>query len=181
MSSAITRRQRLEVIIKKRMMGFEYLKDFFQGDTFWMNCIYFSKLDIKKFISTAAYKTKCLSLFYLAISLSKINDGLKAGDTKHLYAISQLFEEWEYHFSPAHIQAMKYLLAKNSSTLYPSTDFSIAEPDRVGIYKSQSEIVYEYLLTPHLPFELSFIEVFANLCDELTEFYEYMHSSEYSL
>ena len=56
MSSAVTRRQRLEVIIKKRMMGFEYLKDFFHGDTFWMNCIYFSKLDIKKIVSTSNYK-----------------------------------------------------------------------------------------------------------------------------
>ena len=181
MSTATVRRQRLEIVIKKRLAAFEYLKDFFHGDTFWMNCIYFSKLDIKKIVSTSNYKNKCLCLFYLAISLSKINDGLKLGDTKFIYAIPQLFEEWEYHFSSPHIQAMKYLMARNSPTLFPSTDFSTGEPDKVGIYKSQSEIVYEYLLTPHLPFELSFIEIFANLCDELAEFYEYLHSSEYSM
>lgn len=175
------RRQRLESLIAKRHTAFEYLKTFFNGDSFWMGAVYFSKLDIKKFISSAEYKDKCLSLFILGISLSKINDNLTAGSATSIYCFLQLFEEWEYHFGSPPLQAMKYLMAKNTSTLTPHSSFSNTDPDKIGIYKLHSEVVYEFLLTPHLPFDLSFLEVFSCLCDELTCFYEHFNAPEYSM
>jgi hypothetical protein len=181
MSSTTVRRQRIDSIILKRMAAVEYFRNFFNGDSFWMNCVYFSKIDVRKFITSHHYKIKCTSYFLLGISLSKLNDGLKQHDSKYLYAVIQLFEEWEYYHSSSHIQAMKYLMAKTSITVFPTSDFSHTDPDKFGIYKSQNEVVYEFLLTPHLPFELSFIEVFMNLCDELAELYEYLKAPEYAL
>lgn len=181
MSNPSVRRLKLDVILSKRLPAFAYLKHFFQGDSFWMQTVYFSKLDIKKFSSSMDYKAKCLSLFTLGISLSKINDSLKSGQSQSVFALLQLFEEWEYHFTSPPTQALKYLMARNSSTLTPQSAQGGADSDKISIYKYNSEVVYEHLLVPHMPFDLSFLEVFATLCDELTALYETFHIAEYSL
>ena len=82
-----------------------------------------------------------------------------------------MFEEWEYHFASPSVQAMKYMMARTSPSLFPSSAFSDAEPEKITVYKYHSEVIYEYLLTPQLPFDLSFAEVFASLCDEVSSLY----------
>jgi hypothetical protein len=41
-----------------------------------------------------------------------------------------------------------------------------------GIYKFNNDIVYEHLLTPHIPFELNYIEVLHSLCQMLYSLYD---------
>lgn len=58
----------------------------------------------------------------------------------------------------------------NNGTNYHSNHSNIDLQDhqiKSGIFKFNNDIVYEYLITPHIPFELNYIEVLHSLCQML--------------
>jgi hypothetical protein len=79
------------------------------------------------------------------------------------------------------MQNVKFIMAKNSNCIYPQsspTDDMI----RPNVYKFNNSIVFEYLLTPHIPFELDYVEVLSSLCDSLAKLYEkFLHDDCYRL
>lgn len=95
-------------------------------------------------------------------------------------AFSQLMEEWEYHFAGTAMQSVKYVMAKNSSFVYPSTVplEGMNDLTRPTVYKFHNSIAYEYLDTTHVGLELDYVEVLAALCETLYQVYDKLHHEE---
>ena len=76
----------------------------------------------------------------------------------------------------------------SSSAAHPTSTTNATTPatpkSRHGgptIHKFDSTIVYEHLVTSHVPFELDHVEVFVSLCEELTAPYDrFPHEECYS-
>lgn len=168
----LQRRQRLEILIEKRKNNFNYLINIHCGDSYWLNSVLIDKKQLNYFISEKIPLNRSISFYYFGLSLYKIlelNDGY---DT--VKGLLQLLEEWEYYFSSNTMQSMKYVMSRTSNYYYPL--FMPNENDfdqlRCGIYKFNNDIVYEYLQTPDIPFELNYTEVFINLCEMLSLVYD---------
>ena len=123
-------------------------------------------------------KQRIESFFSLGISISKIVE-LKAG-LPVVRAFSQLMEEWEYVHSGSTMQSVKFVMAKNSTCVYPqmSPIEGFSDLARPSVYKFHNAVVYEHLQLPHIPFELDYLEVFSGLCVELSKLYEKLIQEE---
>lgn len=190
----LQRKQRLAALTDKRRMNFNYFKRFYDGDHHWMNCVLVSKSDLHCHVQP---QLKCISFFYLGLSVSQLLD--TTADVKPLpivriiRSLTQLMEEYDYHFSSTAMQSVKYVLAKHSTCMYPQlqpnstvnapgamsdpSENSANEPTpiqlpRPVIHKFQSDVVYEHLLTPHIGFSLDFGEVLQALSDSLCRLYD---------
>ena len=78
-------------------------------------------------------------------------------------------EEWEYYFAGAAFQSVKFMLAKNSTCVYPqysttnnsnNDNDNNNDPTRSNVYKFNGNVVYEYLVYPSIPFELDYVSLF---------------------
>ena len=78
-------------------------------------------------------------------------------------------EEWEYYFAGAAFQSVKFMLAKNSTCVYPqysttnnsnNDNDNNNDPTRSNVYKFNGNVVYEYLVFPSIPFELDYVSIF---------------------
>lgn len=212
-----------------------------------MNSIRLSKADIFRFIAQMVPSERTTQYLCLSMSIANMLTETYPSNAHVVRAFLQLLEEYEYYFAGATVQSMKYLLAKNSPTLYPvaasaaafvsttggtttvppphsgsipigdrpsTTPTTLAGTDddppptdapdtnhnsttatptvsptpasksRHGgpsIHKFDSTIVYEHLVTSHVPFELDHVEVFVSLCEVLTALYDrFPHEECYS-
>ena len=110
--------------------------------------------------------------FYLGLSVGKLLN-LPSG-AFCVQALTQLLEEWEYHFASATFQSMKFVMANSSDGPYPkSSPVPPGGPNETGqsagIYKWNGHTVYEHLLVPHIPFNLDYCEAVFSLCDVLAQ------------
>jgi hypothetical protein len=111
--------------------------------------------------------------FYLAMSASTILSSSTGVDI--LNGFLQLFEEWEYYIAGPAMQSMKFVLAKNSSCMYPALNTSNEESEQIRppfINKFNNTVVYEHLIVTQVPFKLDYVEVFIGLCDSLALLYD---------
>jgi len=201
----LQRKQRIEHMVTKRKNNLTYLKKFHEGDHYWMNTISMSKEELQTFAKKQIPDTRVLGYFYLGISLSKIFDELNSGSysnkaeaiAKFIRSITQLIEEFEFHFSSSAMQSVKYVMAKNSPCMYPniaphsggsgagsggdsssgSTAININDPTNIpkpNVFKYQSDVVFEFLLTPHIPFadSMDYLVVLSALCNVLLDVYK---------
>jgi hypothetical protein len=147
-----------------------------------MNVALFTKDDLVRYSKNVVPKHRTRSYFIFGLSLARLlylPPGLPA-----VHAFSQLMEEWEYFIAGSAMQGVKYVLAKNSSCIYPSTPVSVVEGineqqlSRPSIYKFQNTVVYEYLDTTNIGLELDYLEVIPALCDTLHEIYGRIFTEE---
>lgn len=174
----LQRKYKLEQMMKKRHANLRYLKRVHEGHSYWMNTVLFSESDVDKYISTAISKQRIESYFSLGLSISKI---LKLGTGLDVVrGFSQLLEEWEYMNSGTAMQSVKYVMAKNSSCIYPQMNpiDGLSDLLRPSVYKFNNAVVFEYLEDPHVAFDLDYVEVLYGLCDELIMLYESIVSEE---
>lgn len=183
----LQRKQRLQSMVYKRKENLKYLMRTHEGGVFWLNCILLTKDDISQYIYQTVPKHRTLLFFYLAIGASTVLKLPKGSPT--VKAFLQLLEEWEYFFAGSTMQSMKFVLAKNSTCVYPSSSnqnnasFSGGTEDsdwtRVpSLSKFDNTIVFEYLHITPVPFELDYIEVLAGLCDSLIALYDKFQCKE---
>jgi hypothetical protein len=168
----LQRKQRLEALIRKRKANLIYLKKIHIGDTYWLNSCLISKDDIINYGNSEVSKQKLESYFILGLSIAKIltiPNGFAL-----IRAFSQLIEEWEYYYSGAAMQGMKYMMAKTSPCIYPNIvpTEGVQDVQRPGVYKFLNNIVYEYLQLMSIPFELDYRIVLINLCEMLWKLYD---------
>ena len=190
----LQRKQRIAAMISKRRSNLQYLKKFHEGEHYWMNIVLMTKFDLDEYVKKHIKTPRILGYFYLGVSFSKLYDntiGCSASDPLHkaeyvtlfIKGITQLIEEFEYHLLSSTMQSVKYVMAKSVPCVYPNisspdNDIESTEVENAVIkstlYKYQSDIVYEYLLVPHLPFEdhLNYLEIFISLCNILLRIYE---------
>eukprot|EP01032_Pedospumella_encystans_P014292 gene14292-16429_t len=168
----LQRKQRLQAMIIKRQRNLAYLKKVHQGGCYWLNTILLTHADLLAYSTKFVSKQRVESFFSLGISISKIvelNPGLPV-----VRAFSQLMEEWEYVHSGTTMQSVKFMMAKNSTCVYPqmSPIEGFSDLARPSVYKFNNAVVFEHLRLPHIPFELDYLEVFTGLCVELSKLYE---------
>ena len=180
----LQRKQRLESLIEKRKNNLSYLIIVHLGETYWLNSILLNRKEITLLLEDKVQGVRGLMFYYLGLSLSLLLN--KVNGYEVISSFLQLFEEWEYYFSSIPMQGMKYVLARNSSLYYPSllannnnnnnNNNEINDREyqirNIGLYKYNNEIIFEFLQTPEIPFELNYIEVFINLCQMLISLYE---------
>jgi hypothetical protein len=205
----LQRKQRIEQLVTKRIHNVNYLKKFHEGDHYWMNLISMSKEELQGFAKKQIPHSRVLGYFYLGMSLSKIFDELSCGPhtnkaeavAKFIRSITQLVEEFEFYFSSSAMQSVKYVMAKNSQCMYPHiapTPPSVSGGEsgnssggggmhlndpalipKPNVFKYQSDVVYEFLLTPHIPFadSMDYVEVLSSLCEILLNVYKAFQDS----
>ncbi len=168
----LQRKQRLETLIDKRINNFLYLKKIHEGGCYWLNCVLFEKNDLNNCIQLKCPDNRSLTYYYLGLSVSSLLDITDGPPV--IKALSQLMEEWEYAFSNAAIQGMKYVLARTSNGVYPQFTAVADDQDQIRstVYKFDNDVIYQYLNFPHVPFELDYIEVLFSLCDMLQLLYK---------
>tara|TARA_B110001452_G_scaffold121349_1_gene100691 strand:+ start:584 stop:1114 length:531 start_codon:yes stop_codon:yes gene_type:complete len=86
-------------------------------------------------------------------------------------AVLQLLEEFQYHFARSAVQNMKVLKARGrrtQSTSNPGGDASDLKPT---LQRQGGEVLYAYLLTPHLAHPLSASQVLLCLCELMPHAY----------
>lgn len=181
----LQRKQRIEAVSQKRRSNLAYLKKVHEGGCFWFNVVFLSKADILHYVEQTVPRQRVDAFYSLGTSIYRILDLHYEGrPLDAVRAFSQLMEEWEYHHAGTAMQSMKFMMAKQSPCIYPQThpiDSSaamITDMQRPSVYRFNSIVVYEYLLVPHIPFELDYIEVLTSLCDALTLLYEYFRKEE---
>ena len=169
------RKQRLQALVCKRKSDLAYLIRAHEGGTFWLNCILLSKDDIWRYRCTVP-KVRTLMYYQLATGASTIL-ALNSG-TLRVSAFLQLLEEWEYYYAGAAVQSVKFVLARNSLSMYPllgsQTDLGYNEDDEMkspSISKFEGVVFYEHLNIMHVPFELDYYEVLVGLCDVMDALY----------
>lgn len=172
------RRNRLQLLIEKRGNGYSYLKDLHRG-SLWLNYIRFPEEDINKYTQQLVSPNRSTHLFYFGLSIAKLIDTRKG--SLLVRAITQLLEEWEYYTASFSIQSMKYVMARNTLTAFPqnvSSNDSGESVDRGLLFKFNNDIVYQFLLTPSVSFDMNFIEVMSCVCDILNSMYATLMNDE---
>ena len=67
----LQRKQRLEAMVLKRKQNVIYLRQIFEGNSYWLNCTYMSTVDIQRY-ALSVPKQRSIMFFYLGLSISKI-------------------------------------------------------------------------------------------------------------
>jgi hypothetical protein len=162
----LQRKQRLEAVTYKRRTNLAYLKKVHEGGCFWFNVVLLSKPDILYYVQHTVPRQRADAFYSLAVSIYRILDlRFEGRPLDAVRAFSQLMEEWEYHHSGTAMQGMKFMMAKHSPCMYPeshpieSSSAIITDMQRPSVYRYNNTVVYEYLLVPHIPFSLNYIEV----------------------
>ncbi len=166
--------RRLEVLVQKRSMNVNYLRKVHLGGNFWLNTMLLSERDIQNLVLATVPKQRIVAYYYLGLSLHNLLT--LTSSLKVIQGFSTLIEEYEYFCSGTAMQGMKLLMAKSSPCVYPNLNHvdgcdvdSIAKPN---ILKFQNSVVFEFLKTPHLAFELNYVDVLVALCEALSKVYE---------
>jgi hypothetical protein len=196
----LQRKQRLEALVHQRISNFNYLRKIHEGGTFWLNIVLLTREDIEELVAHVP-KQRVVMYYYLGVSIYSLLE-LKNGAAT-VRALSQLLEEFEYYGSGSAMQSMKMLLARNSPCIYPSlvgpaeggtggavsgagvfdeaattSPTSSAAISKPVLSKFQNVVIYERLKTPHLAYELDFIEVLIALCEALAKIYDKLFAVE---
>ena len=199
---ALQRVQHLRALVSKRKANVQYLQRVHEGGEAWLGCTVLSAQDLRQYCGavpkqrTVSFFYLALSLGKLLHASPHISPGLPL-----VRALSQLVEEWEYYLANAAVQSVKFMTARTSACIYPQYSSRVSDqhssldasshhhnqqPDdgssptgktSLGkttpqVYKFNGQIVFEHLLTPHVAFELDYVEVFGALCVVLSSTYD---------
>jgi hypothetical protein len=143
-----------------------------------LNSVLLTKEDLQRFIRNHISRLRTESYFLLGLSIAKIL--LLPSGTSTVRAFSQLMEEWEYFNSGNAMQSVKYMMAKNSTSLYPNTIpiEGMSDLTRPSVYRFNNNVVYEFLQVYTLSYDLDYLEVVITLCDILYKLYENLFQQE---
>ncbi|CAM9757572.1 unnamed protein product [Chrysoparadoxa australica] len=175
----LERMLKVEALVEKRKNCFAYLKKLHQGDTYWLNCVLMRRETDLKGYARDLPTSRSEKFFYLGVSLARL---LRSSSGAELVVkIAQLMEELDFHYasnasqaslSPTH--SVKVMMAKGGDHPFPvhnnipdTTDEHVV----IKLYKFNNEVVYEHLMTPHIPFGLEYLEVAISLCDVISLIY----------
>ena len=186
LSQLLIRKTKLESIFVKRKTNIEYLKKVNEGGVFWMNVCQLTTNDIEHYCLNVTVRQRILMYYYLTLSLDYIMMNHQSKDRGNLLRSSfQLMEEYDFYVSNIAMQGVKSMMAKSSPFIFPQALTKTIEEEiqqqsfKPSIHKFQNNIVYEQLKTPHVAFQLDYVEVLVALCDSLCNFYAILlHSDE---
>jgi len=177
----------LEFLVQKRTKTLSYIQRLYEGKVHWMNLVHITVEDLKEFYdSQVDVQKRAEQWFVLGISMGPILQW--AQSLQYLRAISQLMEEYDYHYSHAAVKGMKIIKSKALTYMAErqekkkkemdslntvDTDIPVEEPESnilkpVTIDTGQA---FEQLQTPFYPRALDYYQIVFTLCDILTLIY----------
>ena len=164
------RATRLEAMVAKRKANFKYLQRACSNSVFWLNCVRINDNSLKEYIDLVPSE-RTVMFYYLALSLGKM--AMKKPSCGIERSMLQLWEEFEYYFASTAVQFLKYNTSRSADCFIPHLGTNAANFDagNVGLCRFSSEVVYAELQTPHLAFELSYVEVLKSLLTSLEQVY----------
>ncbi|KAG5180821.1 hypothetical protein JKP88DRAFT_200220 [Tribonema minus] len=177
---------KLQALVEKRKSSFVYLKKTHEGGCYWLNCVQLNRKPDLEAYAAEIPRARTTQLFYLGLSLARLLQS-GCGGAAVVRGALQLFEEWEYHFAGNAAQSVRGLMAKvNTQTQGQGVEGGGSasgggednNPVVARLCKFGSEMVYEHLLTPPLPFALDYFEVFFSLCDIICQVYNKLMEEE---
>ena len=171
-NSATVRKQKIKLIISKRLMNLDYYKRLHEGSLFWLNAIRLSHDHIRRYYDKETLASRAKQFFCLGMSIGNI---LRIENlSQALYATLLLFSEFEFYFHTAGpAQAVKLLYARDG-TYFPQSlsTYNSNEPANIQISKFGKKIVLEMLKVTNNIDNLDYFQVFYSLCESLTQLYE---------
>jgi hypothetical protein len=157
---------RIALLVEQRARSFDYLKQVHQGDMHWLSAVTLGPQDAA--LSRSVESLQVLRWFYLGVSLGPLLQ-LPSGPP-FVRALLQLFEEFQYHFARSAVQNMKIIKSRGSRAAAPAGGSS--EDDlRPQLQRMGGEVLYAYLLTPHIAHPLSASQVLQCLCELMPHAY----------
>lgn len=95
----VKRKKRIEHLIEKRKLNFEYIKNLHQGGTYFLNSVLVTRSDVRDVVDQKGVHQRARMFYYLGLSISALLE-LPDGPST-IKAFSQLMVEWEYTFDAA--------------------------------------------------------------------------------
>lgn len=166
----IRRMEQIKRVIEKRQTNLEYIKSCYEGGHCWLNTVILERRDLDDFYQPGVLDKRVQQYFYLGLGLARVvnlGDGVMA-----LRGCSQLMEEWEYHFASPAVQSMKFMLSRSTDSHFPTTVNAPLETDvKPTVARVGQKVVYEHLITPHIPCNLDYFQVVFALAEVLQQAY----------
>ncbi|EZG00725.1 hypothetical protein H106_08931 [Trichophyton rubrum CBS 735.88] len=150
----------------KRIQTLDYLRSAHNGRVYWFNTTHFSKADLARmpYFEKRKLTRRALNFLFLGFSLPPILD-VSSGLSEYLKSLNALLLEFE-SFQQIH-----------SVDGGPAATLARARLPHMFKRSGQStkDLLpgeeYTFLLTPSLPFDPDYFEIFATLCDVLIDCY----------
>ncbi|KAG1455674.1 hypothetical protein G6F46_007686 [Rhizopus delemar] len=140
----------LSELVSKRVATIKYIRKAHEGNTHWFNTILLTRENLQTMYPNSKMVKRTYNFYALGLSLGAILDITNPLD--YIKALSQIMAEFERHTDESK-QKMKNIFRKTK------TDNS----DNTGDYG--------YLILPHIPFEMDYLETFFTLIDIIAEAY----------
>ncbi|KAG0149753.1 hypothetical protein CROQUDRAFT_653319 [Cronartium quercuum f. sp. fusiforme G11] len=153
----------LKFIAQKRITTFVYLKKVHEGKVHWFNTILLTRLELEKWFDQQRMQHRTTRFAVLGMSLSSVLDITTQQD--FLRGLLNLLLEYETIHEDNFKPKMKGMF-RNSKTPRKS---ATASDYPIGLQESGDT---SYLITPNIPFDLDYFEVWITLCDILVEIYQ---------
>lgn len=179
----LQQKQKLMQVVEQRLTACRYIQTAHsKSSSFWLSSVLITSSDIVRYALAEVPFTRCVSFYYLTISLDKLLERFTYGTNCHahtkLQSLSQLFEEWEYYGGGTAMQSMRLVMAKHATSIHPTTlpqqqeVGNTQEPGvRTNIFKFNGNVVFEHLLTPSVSMDLCYSDVIVGLSDSLQGMY----------
>jgi len=164
----------VENLVGQRSRAFEYLKRVQQGDTHWLSTVALGPQEgpLHKGVDSATV----LRWFYLGLSIGPLLQ-LQSGPP-FVKAVLQLLEELHYHFANRAAQNMKVIKANVRGRAHHEKHHhghdsagGSADDLKPQLQRAGGEVLYAYLLTPHIAHQLSASQVLLCLCELMPHCY----------
>ncbi|CEP13146.1 hypothetical protein [Parasitella parasitica] len=143
----------LAELVSKRVATIKYIRKAHEGNTHWFNTILLTKDNLANMYPNSSMVKRTNNFYALGLSLGAILDITNPVD--YIKALSQIMNEYERHTSDDSKQKMKNIFRKKSK-------------DENAVDNTSD---YGYLIIPHIPFEIDYLETFFTLIDIMAEAY----------
>ncbi|ORY59436.1 hypothetical protein BCR35DRAFT_309309 [Leucosporidium creatinivorum] len=156
--------ENLRKSMEKRLQALEYLKRPHSSGQFWFNTIMIGPEEINKIFEPARMRSRTTRYAVLGMSLSALLDIPAAHDfLRGLLSLVQEFESVpDDKFDRKNQRGLFRVASRARKSNTGGVDFSMGLPESGDA---------SYLITPNVPFELDYIQVFLTTCDMLIETY----------
>jgi len=164
--------------LERRILSFEYLQRTLALEHHWLSVV---SLPPKEQTTKSSDDAQGLRWYCLGVSIAAIEKLQSASAAALVKALLQLFEEYNFHFGRAVqvVQSVRRAIrhrvresVRESVGRSAATSSASAEDDfAVALHRVNGEVLYLYLLTPHVPHALSAPVVLQCFCELMPTVY----------
>ncbi|KAI8389425.1 hypothetical protein BD560DRAFT_381580 [Blakeslea trispora] len=145
----------LSELVSKRVATFNYIRKTHEGTTHWFNTILLTRESLVTMYPNSKMTRRTFNFYALGLSLGAILEITNPVD--YIKALNQIMSEFERYTNDDSNKKMKNIFRKAKSK------------DENSFLENTGD--YDYLMIPHIPFEMDYFETFFTLIDIMAEAY----------